>query len=223
MLISIYHNIFYDFLFNYNTNIFFYKNIDCSKCETFLGIGFADLTKIKEISNVKGINLFLYDSYNMHEVTDLSDFEKVNMRYTCLNNGSLDAPGLDCVKIKAKELVIEECYKFPKVLDLSECDSVTIDKSHLGDIDSIIFKEGAEVFIWGCHSMPKNIDVSMCGSVKFSSCRMANVKEIKFRDEAQYRNAVEYIEGFEGFEGNIVIANNSNYAKVVVRNSDLEL
>ena len=197
----------------------FPQNIDCAECETFLGIGFVDLTKIKEISNAEGKNLFLYDSYNMPKNVDFSDFEKVHMQYTCLNKGTQDDSVQDCVKIKAKELVIEECYKYPKVFDLSECDSVTIDKSSLDEVENIIFKEGADVFIWGCYGMPKNIDVSMCGSVKFSSCRMANVKEIKFRDEAQYRNAVEYI---EGFEGNIVIANNSNSAKVVVRNSDLE-
>ena len=198
----------------------FPQNIDCAECETFFSIGFADLTKVREISNVKGINLFLSDSYNTPEVADFSDFEKVHMQYTCLNKGTQDSSESDYVKIKAKELVINECYKFPKVLDLSECDSVTIDKSHLGDIENIIFKEGADIFIWGCYGMPKNIDVSMCGNVNFSSCRMSKVEEIKFRDEAQCRMAFEYIDDFKGKK---VIVNTGNLQKVVALNSSLEL
>jgi hypothetical protein len=198
----------------------FPQNIDCAECETFLGIGFVDLAKIKKISNAEGKNLFLYDSYNMPENADFSDFEKVHMQYTCLNKGTQDSSESDYVKIKAKELVINECYKFPKVLDLSECDSVTIDKSHLGDIENIIFKEGADIFIWGCYGMPKNIDVSMCGNVNFSSCRMSKVEEIKFRDEAQCRMAFEHIDDFKGKK---VIVNTGNLQKVVALNSSLEL
>jgi hypothetical protein len=205
----------------------FPQNIDCAECETFLSIGFADLTKVREISNVKGINLYLSDSYNTSEVADFSDFEKVHMQFTAfakredgVQNDYVGIEAKDYVKIKAKELVINECYKFPKVLDLSECDSVTIDKSHLSDIENIIFKEGADIFIWGCYGMPKNIDVSMCGNVNFSSCRMSKVEEIKFRDEAQCRMAFEHIDDFKGKK---VIVNTGNLQKVVALNSSLEL
>lgn len=142
----------------------------------------------------------------MPEENDFSEFFRVQLQHTYFSDDVSQGynPIKERVKIKAKQLEINECYKLPKVLDLSECDEVVFrDCFFQGNVvisksNEIIFKEGSDVSFSGCRCLPKVIDVSMCDKALFQHSDLSGVEEIRFKDFAQAKSAVVKCEGFKG-------------------------
>lgn len=184
--------------------------IDCAGDIEYLSVNFVDAEKITKFNNCRYIDLYLSDCRNMPEENDFSEFFRVQLQHTYFSDDvpQGDNPIKERVKIKAKQLEINECYKLPKVLDLSDCDEVVFRDCYFqGDIviskcKELIFKEGSEVSFSGCRHLPKVIDVSMCNRALFYYSNLEGVEEIRFKDFAQAKSAVE---GCEGFRGKILV------------------
>ena len=197
--------------------------LDCAEVDS-VKIGYVDVEKVKEIKNNEGKRLFIYDARNIPEECDFSAYDEVKFQYTHFGDDSYrwTISIKDKVKIKAKSFEVDDCYTFPKLLDLSECDEVVFNKCYFKNNDcadqNIKFKKGSNVCFSLCSSLPKNLDVSMCDTVVFDYSRLGGVESIKFRDEQQAKMALE---SATEFAGKILYEDGSQ--KVIVPRSSLEL
>ncbi len=149
--------------------------IDVSMCHT------ADFSScdLKDIEDLKTENVkFLVFKY-------AKNFFK---EYHFKNNQRVDFKGIKFdkdAKISFENVNKVWFYenKFPKVLDLSGCDEVSLFHCDFSQVKEKNFKVGSKISIAG--EVPDDFDFSYFSEVIISDCNLSNVKDLRFKNGAK--------------------------------------